>query len=184
MRSRAASISLNVTTSLALEGCLSRCQSRNGNPKWAATHVIQTEPVTEFDAHGFAAVFAANPQLDVRPSLASQVARNFHQAPNAFLIDRRKRIRIQNIKFRVDREKTTRIVPAHSERRLCEIVCAKAEELRVARDQIGDECGARGFNHCPDEINESRFLFLCHFVGNAPAATHLKLSLAPTPHQP
>src|SRR5207237_5765439 len=89
MRSRAASISLNVTTSLALEGCLSRCQSRNGNPKWAATHVIQTEPVTKFDAHGFAAVFAANPQLDVRPSVASQVASNFHQASDAFLMARR-----------------------------------------------------------------------------------------------
>ena len=97
--------------------------------------------MTEFDARGFAAVFAADPQLDVRPSLASQVARNFHQAPNAFLIDRRERIRIHNIKFSVDREKTARIVPAHSERRLCEIVCAKAEEFSVARNLVGNECG-------------------------------------------
>src|SRR6266700_6679253 len=167
MRSRAAPMSLNVTKSLSLERGLGRCQSCNPNPKWAATHVIQTETVTEFDAHGFAAVFAANSQLDVRPSLASQVARNFHQAPNAFLIDRREWIRIHNIKFSVDREKTARIVPAHSERRLCEIVCAKAEEFSVARNLVGNECGARDFNHCPDEIIELRFLFLFHLVVNS-----------------
>src|SRR4030095_1129057 len=132
-------------------------------------------PVTEFDASGFAAVFATNPKLDVRPSLASQVPRNFHQAPNTFLIYRGKGICIDNIAFSVGGEETAGIVPAHSERWLREIVGAEAKELSVARDQIGDKGGARNFNHCPDEIIEFCFFFLCHLFGNAPDDVDLKL---------
>ena len=57
---------------------LRRGQARDRNPERAATDVIETEPVTEFYARGFAAVFATNPQLDVGPSLATEVARDFH----------------------------------------------------------------------------------------------------------
>jgi hypothetical protein len=46
--------------------------------------------VTKLDARRLATVFAANPQFDVWPGLASEVARYFHQAADAFLIDRRK----------------------------------------------------------------------------------------------
>jgi hypothetical protein len=74
----------NVST---LERCLRRCQSRDGNPEGTATDVIETEPVTEFDAIWFAPVFAANSQFDVWPRLSAKVASNFHQATNTFLID-------------------------------------------------------------------------------------------------
>src|ERR1700736_3317479 len=60
------------------EGRLSRGQARDRNPERTATDVIETEPMTEFYARGFAAVFAANPQLNVGPSLAAEVASDFH----------------------------------------------------------------------------------------------------------
>jgi hypothetical protein len=44
--------------------------------------------VTEFDARGFAAVFAANSQFDVWTRFPSEIACDFHQAPDAFAIDR------------------------------------------------------------------------------------------------
>src|SRR5206468_12511763 len=77
---------------LSLERCLRGCQPGNGNPERAATYVVQTEPVTKFDAGRFAAVFAANSELDVWSRLSSQVAGNFHQAADALLINRGKRI--------------------------------------------------------------------------------------------
>src|SRR6266567_2454605 len=167
MRLRAASMSANVTTSLTLEGCLRRCQSRNGNPEWAAAHVIQTEPVTEFNARGLTPMFAADSKFNLWPSFSAQVPGDFHQSPNAFLVNRRERIRINNIKLRVSRQKNAGIVPAHSQCRLGKIVCAKTEELSVARDLVRDECSARDFDHRSDEIIEFGILFLRYFAGDA-----------------
>ena len=131
--------------------------------------------MTELNAGRLAAVFAANPELDVRPSFASQIASDFHQAANALLIDRRERICIHNVELRVGGKKTAGIVPAHSQRRLCEIVCAKTEELGVARDLVRDERCARDFDHCPDEIVEFHLLFLRHFAGDATDDIELEL---------
>src|SRR5438552_8959904 len=187
MRLRAASMSLNVITRFNLgarsraclfERCLGRGQSRNRNPKRTATDVIQTEPVTELNAGRLAAVFAANPELDVRPSFASQIASDFHQAANALLIDRRERICIHNVELRVGGKKTAGIVPAHSQRRLCEIVCAKTEELGVARDLVGHERSARDFDHRADQVFEFCSSFFCNFTSDATDDIDLKLEFA------
>ena len=57
---------------------LRRGQTRNRDAERTAAHVIQTEPVTEFDASRLATVLAANPQLDVRSCFAPEVAGDFH----------------------------------------------------------------------------------------------------------
>src|SRR5438045_556216 len=66
---------------------LRRCQSRDRNTERAAAYVIETQAMTEFHAGRFAAMFAANSQFDVRASLASAVASEFHQTANSILID-------------------------------------------------------------------------------------------------
>src|SRR4029450_4326357 len=100
------------------ERCLCRCQTRNRNPEWTATYIIQTETVTKLDARRFAAGFAANSQFGVWPGVAAEIARYFHQAAHAFLVNRRKRICIDDIELGIRRKEATGIVPTHSERRL------------------------------------------------------------------
>ena len=123
--------------------------------------------MAEFDAVRFAAVLAANAQLNLGARLSAEVAGDFHQATNASLIDGCERVRIHNVELGVSRKKTAGIVPAHSQRGLCKIVCAKTEELGIACDLVRDERCARDFDHCPDEIGEFRLLFLRHFAGYA-----------------
>src|SRR5437016_12274785 len=123
MRLRAASMSLNVITRFNLgarsraclfQRCLGRGQSRNRNPKRTATDVIQTEAVTELNAGRLAAVFAANPELDVLPSFASQIASDCHQAAKAPLINRRERKYIHNDALPVGAKKTAGSIPERS----------------------------------------------------------------------
>src|SRR6516165_7127628 len=145
-----------------------RCrQPRDWNSERAATDVIQAEAVTEFYAHRFATVLAADSQFDIRPRFAAEVTSDFHQTSDAFLIDRCKRICIDDIELGVSWKKTAGIVPAHSERCLRKIVRAKAEELGVARDLVGQEHGARNFDHRSNKVFEFGSLFVRHFVGDA-----------------
>ena len=119
-------------------------------------------------------MFAANTEFNVGSCFASQVARDFHQAADPPLVDRRERIRVNNIELRISRQKTSGIVPAHPERRLRKVVCAETEELGVTRDLVGQECRARDLDHCPNEITKFCFLFLCHFTGDAADDVDLK----------
>src|SRR5262249_26818568 len=70
-----------------LQRCLCCGQSRDGNSKRTATDVLEAEPVTEFYAVWFAAMFAANSQFDVWTGFAAEVASNFHQSSNTLLIN-------------------------------------------------------------------------------------------------
>ena len=123
--------------------------------------------MTEFHAGWFAAMFAANSELDVRPRLATEFARDAHQFANAGLVDRGKRILFHDFIFLVSREERAGIIAAHAQRRLRQIIRAETEELSVLGDFIRDECGARNFDHRPNEIIEFRFLFLRDFCRDA-----------------
>jgi len=57
---------------------LSRCEASDRDTEGTATDVIQPEAMAELHTFWFAAVFAANTELDFRPSLAAQLARDFH----------------------------------------------------------------------------------------------------------
>jgi hypothetical protein len=131
--------------------------------------------VTEFDAGWLATMFTADSELDVRARLASEVASNFHQSPDTLLIDRREGICLNDIQFGVRREKTPRIVAAHSQCRLCEIVCAKAEELSMARDLISDERSTWYFDHRPHQILEFCSSFFRNLVSDSAHNVDLEL---------
>src|SRR6266436_6467382 len=120
-------------------------------------------------------MLTANSQFDVRPGLASQVARNFHQASDALLIDRCERVCIDNIELGVGRQKTAGIVAAHAKRCLRKIICPEAEKLCLARDLVGDECGTGDFNHCPDQIVEFRPSLLSDCASDTADDVDLKL---------
>src|SRR5207244_11916783 len=92
--------------------------------------------MTEFDAVRFAAMFAANSQFNVGACLAAEVAGDFHQAPHTFLIDRCKRICINDVELGISRKKTAGVVWARSHCGLREIIRSNTEELCVARDLV------------------------------------------------
>src|SRR5262245_28027313 len=99
--------------------------------------------MAEFHTLRLAAVFAANPELDVGTRFAAQVARDFHQPTNTFLVDRGKGIVRHNVQLRVVREEAAGVVATHSKCGLSEIVRSKAKKLCVLCDLIRDERGAR-----------------------------------------
>src|SRR5438128_12693851 len=78
-------------------------EARACNSQWTATDVTKTEPVAKFHAVGFAAVLAANSKLDVRSRFPAEISRHFHQTADAALIDRRKRICIDDVELGVSR---------------------------------------------------------------------------------
>src|SRR6185436_2692683 len=58
--------------------CLGGRQSRDRHAEGGATHIGKAEAMAKLDAGRFAAVFAADPELDVRTRLASEIAGDFH----------------------------------------------------------------------------------------------------------
>ena len=120
-------------------------------------------------------MFAANAQFNVGACLAAEVAGDFHQAPHTFLIDRCKRICINDVELGISRKKTAGIVSAHSHCGLREIVRAKTEELGVARDLIRHERGAWDFNHCSDQVFEFCSCFFRDVVRDAANDVDLQL---------
>ena len=131
--------------------------------------------MAKLHAFRFASVFAANSKLDSGPRLAAQIAGDFHQPPNAFLVDRRERIRPDDIKLCVGRQDRSGIIMTYSESCLREIVRPEAEEFRVARNFIGHERGSRDLDHRADEIVKFRFLRFRHLRGDSMHDLDLKL---------
>src|SRR5439155_16852044 len=105
----------------------------------------------------------------------SEIASNFHQASDTFLINRCKRICIHDIELGISGQETARIIPAHSECRLREIVRAKAEELGAPRALVRHERSARNFDHCPDEVFELCSSLLRNLGSDAADDLDLKL---------
>src|SRR5471032_3009771 len=62
---------------------LRRGQPRDRHAEWAATDVIQADLVAELDRVGFAAVLAANANLEVSARLAATFDAELHQAAHA-----------------------------------------------------------------------------------------------------
>jgi hypothetical protein len=57
---------------------LGRGEASDWNPERAAADIIEPEAMTEFHAVWFAAVFSANPELDVWSRLSAKIAGHFH----------------------------------------------------------------------------------------------------------
>src|SRR5215831_7279379 len=103
--------------------------------------------MTELDRIRIATMFATDAQLDLRPRAPSFLHRDLHQFTDAGLIDRGKRIFLYDFQFLVRREEGARIVAAHAEAGLREIVGAETEKLRGLGNLIRSERAARDFNH-------------------------------------
>src|SRR5215204_3845552 len=82
---------------LSVEICLSkrgvrRGETRDRQPEWRTTHIIEPDPVEEADRFRIAAMLAADSQLDIGPVLPSPVDRDLDELPDTLLIERLERI--------------------------------------------------------------------------------------------
>src|SRR3954469_15875594 len=149
------------------DGSLGGGQSRDWHPERRAAHIGEPDAMAELHAARFATVFAADAQLDVRTRLAAQIACQLHELADTGLVDRCKRILLHDFQLLITAQERPRIIAAHAERCLGQVIGAEAEELRVFGDFIRDQGGARDFNHRADEISEFGLLLLRHFRGDS-----------------
>ena len=91
---------------------------------------------------------------------------DLHELADAGLVDRGERVLLQDFVLGVGAEEGARVVAAHAERGLGEVVRAEAEELRGLRDLVGGERAARDFDHRADDVGELDLLLL-HALASA-----------------
>src|SRR5208283_3616377 len=111
------------------------------------TYVGETELVAELHRVRVATVFAADAQFDARAALVALLDRDLHELAHAGLIDRGKRVGFADFQLRIRREEAARVVAAHPEAGLGEVVRAEAEELGGLRDFVGRKRATRSEEH-------------------------------------
>ena len=99
-------------------------------------------------------MFAANAELDVAARRAATLGGDAHQFADAILIERLERILFENIGFIIVGQETARVIAAEAEGGLCQVIGAKAEELRRLGDFPGLKRRTRQFDHRADQIVE------------------------------
>src|ERR1019366_10762578 len=107
--------------------------------KWRARNVIEAELRAELDGRRFAAVFAADSDLDCRTRLAALFDGHLEQLPNPFAIEHCERDLLQNALREIGRQELVDVGARETEGHLREIVSAEAEELRFLGDLIGNQ---------------------------------------------
>src|SRR5208337_2186589 len=106
-----------------------------------ARHIVKAELCAELDRRRFAAVLSADPDLDGRTGRAALLHRQLHELPNAFAIQHRKRVLLQDAFRKIRGQNGANVVARETERGLGEIVGAEAEELGLLRDLVSDQGG-------------------------------------------
>src|SRR5271155_927150 len=123
--------------------------------------------MAKLDAIRIAAMLTANSQLDARTCLIPLLDGGLNKLADARLINRGKRVLLDDFQLLVRPEEGTRIVTAHSQASLGQVVRAEAEELRRLRNLVGGERSARNLDHCSYEIVKLHSLFFHHFGSDA-----------------
>src|SRR3954470_3880164 len=95
--------------------------------------------MTELDAVGFAAVLAADADLEVGPRRPSLLDADLHQPADAVEIDHLEWVLGNDVVLHVMADERTVVVPTHAEPGLGEVVGAEREELRLLGDLVGDD---------------------------------------------
>ncbi len=103
------------------------------------------------DRGGFAAVFAADADLDRRVGATTVGDGEPHQAADALGVDRGERVGVEHPVGEVaEQEAGFGVVPADRHRRLGQVVGAEAEEVGVFGDLVGGEGGPWDLDHRAD----------------------------------
>src|SRR5262245_62921505 len=103
--------------------------------------------MAELHAVWLAAVFAANTELNVGPSLLPLGNGHLHKLPDTGLVDGGKRVPLHDFEFLIGPEEGARIVAAHAERCLGEVVSAETKKLGGLGDLVSGQSAARNLDH-------------------------------------
>src|SRR5262249_14660349 len=160
---------------LILNRSLSSGQSRDRYTEGGTTHVSQSDSMAELHGIRIATVFAADPQFDIRARASSLLDRNFHELPDARLVDSRERVLLDDFQFGIRREERSRIVATHPKTHLCKIVRPETKELGALSDLIRRQGTPWNFNHRTDHVIELRLLFGHDFFRHAMDDFDLKI---------
>ena len=134
--------------------------------------------MTQLHGIGISAVFAADAELDIGPRASALFDGNLHELANAGLIDRREWIPFHDIQFGICRQEGTRVVTAHSEAHLRQVICTETEELGSLGNLVGRQCAARDFNHRAHQVIELHLLLGHHFLRHAMDHLNLKIQFS------
>ena len=108
-------------------------------------------------------MLAADPDLQARLRLAAAFDGHPHHRAHPVAIEDLERIRWDDLLFDIAREKALLgIVARDAEHGLGEVVRAEREELRLRRDLVGDDAGARDLDHRPELIVDALPALLEH----------------------
>ena len=87
-------------------------QPRDRNPERGAAHVVHAQPVAEGHRRRLAAVLAADPQLEIGPGAAAQLARHLDQLADAGLVQHLERVVLDDAVLEVVGQEVARVVAA------------------------------------------------------------------------
>ena len=107
--------------------------------------------MAEFDRIGIAAVLAADAHLHAVPRGPAALDADFHQLADAAAIDTHEGVFRPDLGVQVVGDEL-RVVAGQSEGRLGQVVRPEGEELRLFRDFVGGQRGARQFDHRADLV--------------------------------
>src|SRR5215218_5040516 len=128
-----------------------RLRSRDSSDRHAirrAADVVEAGELEERDRVGVAAVLAADTEPELRLLLPSGPRREPHEPSHARLVDRLERAPVDHLRLDVAvQEAALDVVAGETERGLREVIRTEREEVRVGRDAIRDEAGARQLDH-------------------------------------
>src|SRR5208282_1369409 len=109
--------------------------------------------------------------------------RHLDELTDSRLIDRSEGVLLDDLQLLVRPEEGTRIVAAHSEASLRQVIRAEAEELRRLSDLIGRERSAWHLNHRPDQIAQLHAFLFHYFGGDAMNNLNLQIELLLEAHE-
>ena len=109
--------------------CLCGRQTGYRQTERRTAHIVEPEMMAEDHRVRIAAMLAANAELDILPRLATFFHSDLHQLADARGINRGKRICLDDAHFCIQRQKCRRVIAAHTQASLRQIVSAKTEKL-------------------------------------------------------
>src|SRR5262245_7117854 len=96
-------------------------ETRQRNPVRRAAHIVEPDPVAEFDRTRLATVLAADTEVDLGLRSSSPLDRDPHQVADTLLVERLERVPVEHAFLEVEGEELAlRVVAGHAERRLRE----------------------------------------------------------------
>src|SRR5260370_5832992 len=119
--------------------------------------------MTELDAVRISAVFAADAQLDSGPSFVALLHGNLDQLADSGLVDRGERILLDYFQLLIGPKERTRIVAAHAEAGLGQVIGPKTQELGRLREFIACDSPTKHLTHRANPLLPLCTLFLPYF---------------------